>query len=84
MRRPVLGPTRWRALVPSAMRGIWTPEARLLYDLQKVCVDHERGVFKLDLPGWLRSGGRRPLKRPVPCQREVLMIKHLHGAPDDA
>ncbi|HEY5311302.1 MAG TPA: hypothetical protein VIK18_02240, partial [Pirellulales bacterium] len=68
------------ALVPPAIRGFWTPEARLLYDLQKVCVDFERGVYKLDLPGWLRSWGRRPLKRPVPCQREVLMIKHLHAA----
>jgi hypothetical protein len=68
------------ALVTPAIRGIWTPEARLLYDLQKVCVDFERGVFKLDVPAWVRSGGRQPLKRPVPCQREVLMIKHLHAA----
>ncbi|HEX3657972.1 MAG TPA: hypothetical protein VHV55_19440 [Pirellulales bacterium] len=68
------------ALLPPAIRGIWTAEARLLYDLQKVCVDYERGVYALDLLGWLKSWGRRPLKRPVPCQREVLMIKHLHAA----
>jgi len=28
------------ALLPPAARGFWTAEARLLYDLQKVCVDH--------------------------------------------
>ena len=33
-------------------RGFWTAEARLLYDLQKVCVDHERPFYAVDLLGW--------------------------------
>jgi len=74
----------WRELLaellPVAARGIWTPETRFLYDLQKVCLDHERGVFQLDVVGWLRSFGRAPLKRELPNQREVLISKHLRGA----
>ena len=30
-------------------RLLRAPEARLLYDLQKVCIEHERGLFTLDL-----------------------------------
>ncbi len=37
-------------LTAPAARGFWTAEARLLYDLQKVCVDHERGIYTFDLP----------------------------------
>ena len=74
----------WRAplvaLVHQTPRGIWTVEARLLYDLQKVCVDHERGVWTVDVVEWMLSLGRRPIKRPLPSQREVLMSKHLHSA----
>ncbi len=68
------------SLLDVSSRGIWTPEARMLYDLQKVCVDHERGVYALDLPRWLLSLGRAPLKRPLPGQRDVLMSKHLAAA----
>ena len=52
----------------------------MLYDLQKVCVDHERGVYSLDLWRWIKSFGRAPLKRPLPGQRDVLISKHLHSA----
>jgi len=68
------------ALLDASSRGIWTTEARLLYDLQKVCVDHERGVYTLDVFGWVRSLGRKPLKRFLPGQRDVLMSKHLRSA----
>lgn len=67
-------------LLHPAVRAVWSPEARFLYDLQRVCVDHEKGVSKLDLLGWLGSFGRRPLKRPLPYQREVLIVKHLRLA----
>lgn len=67
-------------LLEPAARGFWPVEARLLYDLQKVCLDHEREVFAIDLLGWLFTLGKRPLKRPLPNQREVLMLKHLRGA----
>lgn len=87
--RDALGPgpgsaAQWRqALAPlreCAARGIWPVEARLLYDLQRVCVDHEREVQAVDLAGRLFSLGRRPLRRTLPHQSEVLALKHLRSA----
>jgi hypothetical protein len=57
-----------------------TIEGRLLYDVQKVCVDHEREIYTVDLVEWLTSFGRRPIRRPLPAQREVLVCKHLRSA----
>jgi len=75
---------RWRRALPPLLarsaRGFWTPEARLLYDLQKVCVDHEREVFRMDLVGWVISFGRRPLRRVQPYLREVMTTNHLRSA----
>jgi len=68
------------AILEQSSRGFWTPEARMLYDLQKVCVDHERGIYALNLWRWIRSLGREPIKRLLPGQRDVLMSKHLRGA----
>jgi hypothetical protein len=77
-------PQAWQeslfALVSQTPRGIWTVEARLLYDLQKVCVDHEREIYTVDLVEWALSWGRRPVKRHLPSQRDVLMLKHLRSA----
>jgi hypothetical protein len=74
----------WRqllpALLPPATRGIWPVAARLLYDLQKVCLNHERTVYKLDLVEWALSLGRRPIKRPLPGQQEVLTLRYLRSA----
>lgn len=67
-------------LLPPATRGLWTFERRFLYDLQAACVDHEQGVFQLDLRSWLLSRGTRPLRRELPNQREVLIVKHLRTA----
>lgn len=75
---------RWRRTLPSLLdrsaRGFWTPEARLLYDLQKVCVDHEREVFTMDLVGWIASLGGRPIRRTQPYVREVMTANHLRSA----
>ncbi|MBI1311562.1 hypothetical protein GC176_09670 [bacterium] len=60
--------------------GFWGADKRLLYDLQKVCVDHEREIYTIDLVGCVKSFGRRPIKRALPNQREVLMSKHLRSA----
>lgn len=68
------------SLLPQTTRARWTGEARLLYDLQKVCVDHEREISTVDLVEWIRTLGRRPIKRELPFQREVLMTKHLRSA----
>ncbi|MBS0263997.1 MAG: hypothetical protein JSS02_18820 [Planctomycetes bacterium] len=67
-------------LLPAARHGFWNANARLLYDLQQVCLDHEQEIYKVDLLGWMFSGGKRPLKRPLQSQRVVLMSKHLRSA----
>ena len=60
--------------------SVWNANARLLYDLQKVCYDDEHEIYKVDLLRWALSLGKTPLKRPLPNQRVVLMSKHLRGA----
>ena len=87
-------PQPWQDLLLVLARqtaeGFRTPESRLLYDLQKVCVDHEREIYTVDVVEWAISLGRRPVKRPLPHQRDVLMLRHLRsscatagsGAPD--
>lgn len=67
-------------LARHAGRGFWNADKRLLHDLQRVCVDHERETSKIHLGRWLRSFGRAPLRRKLPNQREVLMSKHLASA----
>jgi hypothetical protein len=75
---------KWRrALLPllaRAARGYWSQEARLLYDLQKICVDSERGLYAVDLVEWAVSFGKRPVKRPLPQYQEVSMVRHLRRA----
>lgn len=68
------------ALLENSARGSWTAEARMLYDLQKVCVDHERGIYMLDVWGWASSFGRQSIKRYLPGQRDVMISKHLRSA----
>jgi hypothetical protein len=81
---PATGLDTWRtallALLEPASEGLWPVEARLLYDLQKVCIDHERAIYALDLVEWFVSWGRRPVKRLLPNQGQVLTVKHLRVA----
>jgi len=76
--------TAWRQALPAllipAARGIWPQEARLLYDLQKVCIDHERPIYSLEIGEWAYSGFREPLVRPLPNQSPLLAVKHLRSA----
>jgi hypothetical protein len=67
-------------LLPAAQQGFWNANARLLYDLQTVCFDHEHEIYKVDLLGCVLSFGKSPLKRPLPNQRVVMMSKHLRSA----
>jgi hypothetical protein len=67
-------------LLERAARGTLTPEARLLYDLQKVCLEHERGIYRVDLVRWIGSRFRQPLRQPLPLLRQVMMTKHLRSA----
>ena len=67
-------------LVDHSGGSSWTPDARLLYDLQKICVDSERESYRTHLFAWLLSLGRRPLIRPLPCQRRSLVHRHAVAA----
>ncbi|MDB5353387.1 MAG: hypothetical protein JWN86_4634 [Planctomycetota bacterium] len=75
---------RWRpalsALLQLTRRGTWTAEARILYDLQSLCVEQEREVFEVNLVGWLISFGKRPLKRPLPNLKLIRISTHLRRA----
>ncbi|MEP3482565.1 MAG: hypothetical protein ABJZ55_25205, partial [Fuerstiella sp.] len=64
-------------LLQNSLHGFWNSDKRLLYDLQNVCLDHERTTYKVDLVKWILSRGKRPLRRPLTNLREVMMAKHL-------
>ncbi len=74
----------WRetlaVLQAPAAEGIWPPEAKLLYDLQKICIETERPSFAPDLVEWAYSGFRQPFLRPLPNQPLVRGVTHLRGA----
>ena len=66
-----------RDLFHNATHGFWNADKKLLHDLQKVCMDHERVTYRVDLVKWIVSRGGRPLRRPLTKIREVMMAKHL-------
>jgi hypothetical protein len=68
------------ALLDKADQGNHPSEAALLFDLQQVGVDNEREIYALDIVEWLLSGGKRPVKRPLPSQRLVRITRHLRAA----
>ncbi len=74
----------WRdvmvSLLAKSTHGFWSADKRLLYDLQKVCIDHEREISHIDLGGWIRSFGKQPVRRLLPNQREVRINRHLRRA----
>lgn len=76
--------SEWLQVLPSLLekadQGQWTMEARLLYDLQNVCVEFEKRLFALDVVEWLVSAGYRPIQRPLHSLQVVRMTKHLRSA----
>lgn len=64
-------------LLKNSTHGFWNSDKKLLYDLQKVCLDHERTIYRVDLIKWIASRGKRALRRPLTNVREVMMAKHL-------
>ena len=66
-----------RDLFHNSIHGFWNADKKLLHDLQKVCIDHERVTYRVDLVKWIVSRGGRPLRRPLTKIREVMMAKHL-------
>ncbi len=74
----------WRqALIPllePAATGVWPRAARCLYELQRIPAELSREVYAVDLPEYIRTFGRRPIKRPLPHARPVLLLMHLKKA----
>jgi hypothetical protein len=69
-----------RPLLEGGSRGVWPVEARLLFDLQNVILDHERETYKIDVVEWGLSLGRRSIRRVLPNYREVAECRHLRRA----
>jgi hypothetical protein len=69
--RPLLGP---------AAAGGWPVERRLLYEVQRACLAVERTNYTVDLFEWVRTLGRRPLKRPLPKAKWVEAQLRLRAA----
>ncbi|HEV3439543.1 MAG TPA: hypothetical protein VG122_19420, partial [Gemmata sp.] len=63
-----------------ADQGAHPVEAALLYDLQRACLDAEQTIYTLDIWEWMKSAGRKPIKRPLDSQRFVRVPEHLRSA----
>jgi hypothetical protein len=68
------------AIVEQTGGSAWSPAARLLYDLQKACVDSEREGYRTQLLSWAFTRGRVPLMKPLPLQRVALVHRHIAAA----
>jgi hypothetical protein len=58
----------------------WTREARLLYDLQKICIDQERDIYAVSFVEWAFTLGKKPFRRKLPHQGLILQARHLRTA----
>lgn len=64
----------------AAAAGFWPAGAKALYDLQRVAVDLEQGLYAVDPPSWFRTLGRRPMIRELTLGRDVILLLHLKRA----
>ena len=75
---------RWRSvlwgLLDRAALGLWSAEARLMYDLQKLCVDRERPLYRFRFWSWAWSRGRAPLRQAMPLVSLTRGYRHLAAA----
>jgi hypothetical protein len=67
-------------LLEPAAAGVWPRAARCLYELQTIPADVSREVFAIDLPEAIRTLGRRPVKRPLPHAKPVVILMRLKKA----
>ncbi|VTT99399.1 Uncharacterized protein OS=Isosphaera pallida (strain ATCC 43644 / DSM 9630 / IS1B) GN=Isop_2506 PE=4 SV=1 [Gemmataceae bacterium] len=67
-------------VLDAAWSGVWPRAARCLYELQKIPADLSREVFAVDLAEAIRTLGRRPVKRPLPRAKPVLVLMGLRRA----
>ncbi len=70
-------PAALAPLLPHAGLGMARVEARLLHDLEKACLDAEKETWDIDLGRYIRSFGRRPLKRRDLIRERVLVVRGL-------
>lgn len=74
----------WQALRPlldhASLHGFWDVGERLLYELQKVCLDVERKVYAVDLIEWAITLGEQPIRRLLDKPRDVNVLRRLHAA----
>lgn len=71
------------ATVASERQALRYPvEARLLYDLQRACTEHERGASAVDVVKWALSLGKRPVVRKLPTTRALRIARHMRSALD--
>ncbi|MCS7014623.1 MAG: hypothetical protein NZM42_00720 [Gemmatales bacterium] len=69
------------ALLPAAAeQGYFSQEARVLYDLQRLAEDAQRGVYVVDLAGWLRTWGSLAWRRQQPLLQQFLVLRRLRSA----
>jgi len=67
-------------LIEPAAAGNWPRAARCLYELQKIPGDFAQEVFAVDLVEPIRTLGRRPIKRPLPHARDVMLLLKFRTA----
>ena len=73
--RQALGP-----LLPLAAKGIWPRAARCLYEFQRIPADYSREVYAVELPEYLRTLGKRPIRRHLPHARPVMVLMAFRKA----
>ncbi|HEY2909757.1 MAG TPA: hypothetical protein VGI99_05900, partial [Gemmataceae bacterium] len=67
-------------LIEPAADGNWPRAARCLYELQKIPGEFSRQIFAVDLVEPIRTLGRRPIKRPLPHARDVMLLLKFRTA----
>jgi hypothetical protein len=55
-------------------------DARTLYDIERACIASEEELFTVDVLGWVRHFGSRPVRRALPLLRDVHVVKSLRAA----
>ncbi len=69
-----------RPLLEPATHGFWPVAGRLLYELQKACLDVERNVYAADLVEWVVTLGEQRFKRLLDKPRDVNVLQRLRAA----
>ena len=69
-----------RPLLEPATRGLWPISGRLLYELQKACLNVERKVYAINVFEVIVTFGQHPLKRLLDKPREVKILRRLRVA----